>query len=67
MNNGDIVITNVSGDADISIFDAMGRCIYNGNCTDAINRVPTGGFSAGVYVIQKNDDKGINVQKIILE
>ena len=67
INNGDIVITNVSGDADISIFDAMGRCIYNGNCTDAINRVPTGGFTAGVYVIQKNDDKGINVQKIILE
>ena len=66
INNGDIVIYDISGNANISIFDAMGRCMYNGNCTDAIHRVTAGGFNAGVYVIQKNDDKGINVQKIII-
>ena len=67
VNNGDIVIYDIEGNADISIFDAMGRCSYKGSSTDAINRVPTGGFSAGVYVIQKADENGVKVQKIILE
>ena len=66
VNNGDIVIYDIEGNAQINIFDAMGRCLYQGESTDAINRVPTGGFSAGVYVIQKVDENGVNVQKIIL-
>ena len=75
VNNGDIVIYDIEGNAQINIFDAMGRCVYQGESTDAINRyestdainrVPTGGFSAGVYVIQKVDENGVNVQKIIL-
>ena len=66
INNGDIVIYDISGDADISIFDALGRCVYQGECSDVADRISTDGYSAGVYVIQKNDDKGINVQKIIL-
>ena len=66
INNGDIVIYDISGDADINIFDALGRCVYQGECSDVADRISTDGYSAGVYVIQKNDDKGINVQKIIL-
>ena len=77
VENNDIVVYDIEGKAQISIFDAMGRCLYKGNSTDAINRVlqeadainrvPTGCFSAGVYVIQKADDNGVKVQKIILE
>ena len=67
VDNNDIVVYDIEGKAQIRIFDAMGRCLYKGNSTDAINRVPTGGFSAGVYVIQKADDNGVKVQKIILE
>ncbi len=67
VNNSDIVIQDINGCADIQIFDAMGRCLYNGNCcTDAIHRVPMGGFSTGVYMIQKADESGVKVQKIIL-
>ena len=67
VNNGDIVIYDIEGNGDIQIFDAMGRCVYNGNCcTSAIHRVPMGGFSTGVYMIQKADESGVNVQKIIL-
>ena len=66
VNNGDIVIYNIEGNAQINIIDATGRCVYNGSCSDAMNRVPTGGFSAGIYVIQKVDENGVNVQKIIL-
>ncbi len=67
VNNGDIVIYDIEGNGDIQIFDAMGRCVYNGNCcTDAIHRVPMVGFSTGVYMIQKADESGVKVQKIIL-
>ena len=58
INNGELVITEISGDATINIYDIMGR--------DAINRVRTEGFVSGVYIIQKIDDKGINTQKILL-
>ena len=65
VNNGDIVIYNIEGDADIRIFDALGRCVYQGESSDETTRIANG-YSAGVYMIQKVDDKGVNVQKIIL-
>jgi hypothetical protein len=32
-----------------------------------VHSVQTNGYSAGVYIIQKIDDKGINTQKIVIE
>ena len=66
VNNGDIVIYAINGDANIRIVDALGRCVYNGNASDETNRISASGFANGVYVIEKIDDKGINVQKLIL-
>ncbi|MBR5146935.1 MAG: leucine-rich repeat domain-containing protein [Bacteroidales bacterium] len=66
LNNGDIVISNIEGNAEVNIFDAMGRCVYQGECREAANRIRIDGYSAGVYIIQKIDDNGIDVQKIIL-
>ena len=65
INNGDIVIYNIEGDADIKIFDALGRCVYHGESSDETTRIANG-YSSGVYMIQKADDNGVNVQKIIL-
>ena len=65
INNGDIVIYNIEGDADIRIFDALGRCVYQGESSDETTRIANG-YSSGVYMIQKADDKGVKVQKIIL-
>ena len=65
INNGDIVIYNIEGDADIKIFDALGRCVYQGESSDETTRIANG-YSSGVYMIQKVDDNGVNVQKIIL-
>ena len=65
INNGDIVIYDINGNADIKIFDALGRCVYQGESSDETTRIANG-YSAGVYMIQKVDDKGVNVQKIIL-
>ena len=66
INNGDIVVFDIEGKAQISIFDAMGRCLYKGSSSDETARIAND-FSAGVYVIQKADDNGVKVQKIILE
>ncbi len=65
INNDDIVIYNIEGDADIKIFDALGRCVYHGESSDETTRIANG-YSSGIYMIQKVDDKGVNVQKIIL-
>lgn len=66
INNGDIVIFDIESDAQIRIFDALGRCVYNGGASNETNRISAGSFSNGVYMIQKIDDKGIKVQKLIL-
>ena len=66
VNNGDIVIYDINGNADIKIFDAMGRCLYMGNSSDETARIAND-FSAGVYVIQKADDNGVKVQKLMID
>ena len=66
VNNGDVVITNISGNANITIFDAMGRCLYNGNSSDETTRIANR-FNTGVYVIQKVDDNGVKVQKLMID
>ena len=66
INNGDIVIYNAEGNADVRIFDALGRCVYNTSCSDVINRISTDGFTSGVYMIQKVDKSGTKVEKVVL-
>ena len=69
INNSDIVIFDIEGEAQIRIIDALGRCVYNGECSDEIHRVDAAShvLTSGVYMIQKIDDKGINIQKIIID
>ena len=66
VNNGDIVIYDIEGNANIIIFDAMGRCVYNGESSEMTARIANS-FNAGVYVIQKVDDNGVKVQKVIID
>ena len=66
INNNDIIITNIEGNAQINIFDGLGRCVYNGECSDTMSHISTDIFTSGIYVIQKADESGVNVQKIIL-
>ena len=66
VNNGDIVIYNIEGDADIKIFDALGRCVYQGESSDETTRIANG-YSSGVYMIQKVDDNGVKVQKVMID
>lgn len=63
INNGEIIIDDINGNAQINIYDVTGRCVFS---RDDVHSVQTNGYSAGVYIIQKIDDKGIDTQKILL-
>lgn len=65
INNGEIIINDINGDAQIEIYDLMGRRVYEN--ADAVSNVSTYGFSSGVYIIRKIDDKGVKTQKIVIE
>ena len=65
INNGEIIINDINGDAQIEIYDLMGRRVYEN--ADAVSNVSTHGYSSGVYIIRKIDDKGIKTQKIVIE
>ena len=63
INNGEIIIDDINGNAQINIYDVTGRCVFS---RDDVHSVQTNGYSSGVYIIQKIDDKGIKTQKILL-
>ena len=63
INNGEIIIDDINGNAQINIYDVTGRCVFS---RDDVHSVQTNGYSAGVYIIQKIDDKGMDTQKILL-
>ena len=64
INNGEIIINDINGNAQIEIYDLIGRRVYEN--ADAVSNVSTYGFSSGIYIIRKIDDKGIKTQKILL-
>ncbi len=64
INNGEIIINDINGNAQINIYDVTGRRVYEN--ADAVSNVSTYGYSSGVYIIRKIDDKGIKTQKILL-
>jgi hypothetical protein len=64
INNGEIIIDDINGNAQINIYDVTGRRVFS---RDDVHSVQTNGYSAGVYIIQKIDDKGIKTQKIVIE
>lgn len=66
VSNGSIVIEKIEGNANIRIFDIMGRHIIGTNATGNAN-IPVETMSTGMYIIQMSDDNGVKVQKIIIE
>ena len=59
----EIIITDISGEVQINIYDMSGRCILS---RDAASHIRTDRFDSGVYIIQKIDENGVNVQKLIV-
>lgn len=65
VNNAELIVNDINGNAAINIYDVMGRCVYETSCTDAMNHISMEGFNAGTYIIQKIDDKGVRTQKFV--
>ena len=71
-----LIITDISGEAQINIYDALGRCVLRMDAAshvrtsvagrDAASHVLVDGFDSGMYIIQKIDENGINVQKVVI-
>lgn len=66
VNNGELIINNVEGNGYIRIFDVMGRPIAECNACES-TRISVSTFADGVYIIQKVDDNGVNVQKVMVK
>ena len=68
VDNGRLIVNNVSGDVVIDVYDIMGRkiaCSLTKN-TDTSCSVEIDGCQAGVYIVRLSDKTGIHSQKIIL-
>ena len=64
VSNGEIKLAETSQGASLQIIDMMGRIVFQG---DAMNRVPTSGLTAGVYVLRLINGNDVKVQKMVLD
>ena len=67
INNGNLIIENIKGNANINIFDILGRNVLQTSCSDDEYQISTDRFSAGVYIIRKSDENGVKTQKVLID
>ncbi len=67
INNGNLIIGNINGDATINVYDVLGRSVLQCNCNDDEYSISTKSFTSGVYIIQKSDNNGVKTQKVVVE
>lgn len=65
VDNAQLIVNDINGKAVINIYDVVGRCVYETECTDTMNHISIESFSAGTYIIKKTDDKGVMTQKFV--
>ncbi|MBR5215249.1 MAG: T9SS type A sorting domain-containing protein [Bacteroidales bacterium] len=66
INNSEIVINNIQGNAQVSIIDMMGRTVAKYNVFESAV-ISTSSLEKGVYIIQMTDANGIRTQKAIID
>lgn len=64
VSGGEIVIIGDAGTASLQVIDVLGHVVYQG---DAMNRVSTGGFVPGVYVLRMIDGNNVKTQKMVIQ
>jgi hypothetical protein len=63
INNGEIILTGVDGDATLQVIDVMGRVLV---CRDGVHTVSTSGMTPGVYVLRLIQGDNVKTQKIVV-
>ena len=66
IDNGQIIVTGVVGDATIQVIDVMGRVVVSRD-GDVSGNVSTSGMTAGVYVLRLIQGDNVRTQKIVIE
>ena len=65
INNGEIILSvDASNASTLQVIDVLGRVVYQG---DAMNRVSTGRFVQGVYVLRLIEGRSIKAQKMVIQ
>lgn len=69
VNNDEIMINNVMGEAVVEVFDVMGRCVLKKESSNEKTYVlsSTTMFDDAIYIIRLIDDNGIRTQKLLIE
>lgn len=70
INNGELIVNGISGDAIINIYDVLGRNIImeqSSSINGEAAAIAMNMLSKGVYIVQIIDDKGVKTQKIYFE
>jgi hypothetical protein len=63
INDGQIILSGVIGDATVQLIDMNGRVVY---CRDAVHTISTSGMTSGVYVLRLIQDDIVKTQKIVI-
>ena len=63
INDGQIILSGVIGDATVQLIDMNGRVVY---CRDNVHTISTSGMTAGVYVLRLIQDDIVKTQKIVI-
>ena len=66
VNNGEIIISEVEGNAVVRLLDVTGRLVTECSATESVN-IPVASYRSGVYMIQMMDNNGVKVQKVIID
>ncbi len=64
INDGQILLSGVVGDATVQLIDMNGRVVY---CRDAVHTISTSGMTSGVYVLRLIQDDIVKTQKIVVD
>lgn len=66
INNGMINIDNIEGQAVVRIYDVTGRSVAEYNAFETAS-ISTSSLSNGIYIIKMTDNKGVKIQKILID
>ena len=62
VNNGQIILTNVEGDATLQVIDMTGRIVLTSK--DGMHAVFTNGITPGIYVLRLIQGESVRTQKV---
>ncbi len=66
IKDGQMIFDNIEDSASVRIYDVMGRNIAEHHISGSAS-IPASHFAKGMYVVQMTDEKGVKVQKIVID